>query len=237
MEEFTRKYTVLDTDADLTGRMKPAALLRYAQQMATEHSRNMGMDDAFFAREHLAYLVGRQSMQFLRLPHRSETLTFTTAPEKSRRGTNKRVTVVRDEAGEEVAVADCRWILVDTRDNRIIRRPEERIEGPWNPVVERELPQTMPKAQTLGEAADVRAAYSMCDVNGHVNNTCYVDIACDAVPLEVLREHPVRSVSVRYHREVPAGSVMQVQAGEAEGGWYVCGHRDGHLAFEVFLGL
>lgn len=54
------------------------------------------------------------------------------------------------------------------------------------------------------------ASYSLCDLNGHVNNACYLDIACDALPLEVVEAGPLKFVSVKYHREIPLGSQVEV---------------------------
>lgn len=234
---YTERHVVRDTDADINGWMKPSALLRYAEQLATDQSCSFGMDNTFYKSIQRAYLLGKQSLEFRRIPRKDERLAFTTIPERSRRGTNKRLTVVQDEAGQEVALVDSRWIFVDTEANRIVRHPEERTEQHWNNAVEGELPQTMPKAAELVSGGVCRASYSLCDINGHLNNTCYMDLACDVLPLEELRSHPVRRASIRYHREVPLGESMELLYGRAEGGWYVQGRRDGQTAFEAFLGF
>lgn len=240
MEEwstYTETYTVSDTDADINGWLKPAALLRYAGQLATAQSCSLGMDNAFFRSIQRAYLLGKQSLEFRRVPRKDEKLVLTTIPERSRRGANKRLTIVKDAAGEEVALVDSRWIVVDTSTNRIVRHPEELTERHWNEEVQGELPQTMPKARELASGGVCRASYSLCDINGHLNNTFYLDLACDVLPLEELRAHPVRRASVRYHREVPLGESMELLYGRAEGGWYVQGRRAEQTAFEVFCGF
>lgn len=236
MIQYTETYQVRDTDADVNGWMKPSALLRYTEQIATDHARSVGMDDAYFKRLHRACLLGKQALEFARVPRKGEALLLVTLPERSRRGTNKRITEVRDAAGERIALVDSRWIIVDTLQNRIIRHPEEGGSA-WNDEVPGELPQTMPKAEQLMDAGVRCASYSLCDINGHLNNTCYLDLACDALPLEELRQHPVRRVSIRYHREVPLGETMALAYGRVEGGWYVLGSRDGQAAFEAFCGF
>lgn len=234
---YTERHVVRDTDADINGWMKPAALLRYAGQAAMDQSCSLGMDSAFFKRIQRAYLLGKQSLEFRRIPRKDERLVFTTIPERSRRGTNKRLTTVTDGDGQEVALVDSRWIVVDTATNHIVRHPEELTEHHWNDAVPGELPQTMPKAAELASGGVCRASYSLCDINGHLNNTCYMDLACDVLPLEELRSQPVRRASIRYHREVPLGESMELLYGRAEGGWYVQGRRDGQTAFEAFLGF
>lgn len=234
---YTETHSVQDTDADVGGWMKPSALLRYAGRLANDQSHDLGMDDAFFRRIQRAYLLGKQTLEFDRIPRKGERLTFTTIPERSRRGANKRITLVQDETGERVAMVDSRWIVVDTTQNRIVRHPEELTEHHWNEEVPWELPQTMPRAETLLAGGTCRAGYSLCDLNGHLNNTCYLDVACDVLPLAQLRAHPVRRASVRYHREVPLGEEMELFYGRAGEGWYVVGRRQEQSAFEAFLGF
>lgn len=234
LETYTEQITVQDTDVDYRGLMKPSALLRYAEQLATANSCQKGFDAEYFCRLHLAYLLGKQALRFDRVPRKDEKLLFTSIPERSRRAANKRATLVQDGAGETVALVDARWILVDTQEGRILRRPPEQLDTAWNLEVPYELPQTVGKPTELKTAGVWKASYSLCDVNGHINNACYLDIACDALPLEVIQAGPLRSVSVKYHREVLMGQSMEVLYGPGEqGGWYVAGRRDGQLAFEL----
>ena len=93
----------------------------------------------------------------------------------------------------------------------------------------------MHKAKDLTFAGNWTAHYSLCDLNGHVNNSCYLDIACDALPLEVLRKGPLRFASIKYHREVPMGQSVQVFYAPSKEGWYVLGRREEHAAFECYL--
>ena len=231
--KYTEAVTVQESDVDYRGLMKPSALLRYAEHMATRHSHSKGMGDDFFRANHLAYLLGKQALQFHRVPQKGEKLLLTTLPERSRRGTNKRILQVEDAAGTVIAQVDARWILVDTETGRVLRRPPEQLDSLWNPEIPYELPQTIHKAETLTSAGIWPASYSRCDINGHINNACYLDIACDALPLEVIQQGPIRSAAVKYHREVPLGQEMEVFWGKTETGWYVMGRREGQASFEL----
>ena len=92
---YTEQITLDEGDVDYRGRMKPSALLRCAEHMATAHAWSLGMDKAFYAARHMVYLVGRQALEFYRPPVMRETVVLTTYPEKNHRGANKRVLVVR----------------------------------------------------------------------------------------------------------------------------------------------
>lgn len=231
--KYTEIITVQESDVDYRGLMKPSALLRYAEHMATAHSHSKGMGDEFFRANHLAYLLGKQALQFHRVPQKGEKLLLATLPERSRRGTNKRILMVEDSAGAVVAQVDARWILVDTETGRILRRPPEQLDSLWNPEIPYELAQTLHKADDLTCKGLCPASYSRCDINGHINNACYLDIACDALPLEVIQQGPIHYAAVKYHREVPLGEEMEVFSGQTEAGWYVMGRREGLASFEL----
>ena len=125
---YTEQITLDEGDVDYRGLMRPSALLRCAEHMATAHAWGLGMDKAFYSARHMVYLVGRQAFQFYRVPAMRETVTLTTYPEKTHRGANKRVLVVRSLEGEELARVDTRWTLVDTDAGKIIRHIPEEME-------------------------------------------------------------------------------------------------------------
>jgi acyl-ACP thioesterase len=235
--QWTENFIVQGADADFKDRMRPSALLRYAERAVTHQMQQYGMDDAFFSSIHAVCLLGKQALAFDRVPQRGEALTCVCLPERSHGGTSKRFCAVYDAQGKPVARVDSRWILVNTLDRRIVRHPSDDTEAMWNEVVPEELPQLMPRAAQLADGGRCSARYSLCDKNGHINNACYLDIACDLVPVEELRQRPIRRAALRYHREMPLGSEMQLRYGRTEQGWYVRGEREGHAAFEAFCGF
>ena len=235
---YIETVTVLNADADFRSLLKPSALLRYVEQVSADHARAFGMDDAFFREQGVAFLVGKQALQFTRVPRRTETLNLTTRAEESRRGSIKRITTVTDASGAQVAMVDCRWIVVSLAEGRILRQPGWTVEDFWNENVEGELPLQLHKCRDgLIRAGEWTAHYSQCDLNGHINNAFYLDIACDALPLDVLKQGPVKFASVNYHREVPLGGKLEVLYAPSAEGWYLIGRHDGQTSFECYLEL
>ena len=143
-----------------------------------------------------------------------------------------------DASGAQVAMVDCRWIVVSLAEGRILRQPGWTVEDFWNENVEGELPLQLHKCRDgLIRAGEWTAHYSQCDLNGHINNAFYLDIACDALPLDVLKQGPVKFASVNYHREVPLGGKLEVLYAPSAEGWYLIGRHDGQTSFECYLEL
>ena len=70
---------------------------------------------------------------------------------------------------------DSRWVLIDTEKRMILRKHPEQFADLWAEDVPLELPMRLPRVapedcETLGTQT---AAYSRCDMNGHLNNTRY----------------------------------------------------------------
>ena len=216
---YTEQMTVLDGDSDFRRCLKPSALFRYVEQVSADHARAYGMDHAFFRERRSVFLVGKQALRVWRMPGRAEKINLTTACEAFKKGTMKRLTTITSETGEKLALVDCRWMIVDTEAGRILRTPGWTMPDCQNDDLPEELPQIVHKSQPLTAAGERRASYSMCDLNGHINNSLYLDIACDALPQEVVEAAPLSFASIKYHREVPMGQSVQVFYAPSGNGW------------------
>lgn len=240
MEQFYYQGTAVveNADADCHSLLKASALLRYVEQISTMHARHFGMDDKFFEDHGVAFLVGKQALRFSRVPRRGETLTLCSRSEKALRGSIKRVTTLTDEAGQEVAMVDSRWIMSSLENGHILRQPGWTVEGYWNETVKEELPLLVHKRRdNLTSAGLFTARYSQCDLHYHINNAFYLDIVCDALPLEIMRDHVVKFASINYHREVPMGQQVEVFYAPSDDGWYFIAKRADKTAFECYLEL
>ena len=112
------------------------------------------------------------------------------------------------------------------------------MEGYWNETVEEELPLLLHKRRdSLTSAGLFTARYSQCDLHYHINNAFYLDIVCDALPLEIMRDHVVKFASINYHREVPMGQQVEVFYTPSDDGWYFIAKRADKTAFECYLEL
>ena len=232
---YTETLRALDGDCDFRRLLKPSAMMRYVEQVSTDHARAHNMDYQFFQDHHSAFLVAKQAVKITRMPRRAEPLTLHTACEAFKKGSMKRITTICDAEDKELVLVDCRWMLVDTRTERIQRAPDWTLPGFQNESLPEELPQLVHKSKELIDAGEWTARYSLCDSNGHINNSIYLDVASDVLPLEVWQGSALQFFSIKYHREVPMGKKMQVFYAPVEQGWYVVGRREEHAAFECYL--
>ena len=238
-ETYTERFKVTDCDCDWNRKLTPGAFLRMVQQIATDHCNSLGMDEAFYAKEQAAFLMARMALKFYRVPKDGEMLTLTTLPEIMHRALYKRITIAVDEKGERVAVADSRWILVNTQTKKILRKPTgEFAKLPFAESVDISLDMKIALPETMEPCGTVRAVYSKCDQNMHMNNSRYADVTMDALPMEELKNKAAVEMIIQYHNELPAAESAQLQRAKGEGeSWYVKGEREGKRCFEAKVKL
>ncbi len=233
---YEKDIRVTFGECDAFGRMTPGSALRRFQEIATEQCERLGFDNAFYQRTGTAFLLAKLSLLVLaRMPHLGEAVTVHTQAYGMRRAVYHRVTALHAQNGDKLCEADSRWVLVDVEARRILRKPLEEFTAYFNgePDAAGMHPMEMPKPGELLPLGELCAGYSVCDRNGHVNNTRYVDMMCDHLPLEKLKQAPPRQVLACYHNEIPLGGSFSLQSALLEdGGFYFAARRGESRDFE-----
>jgi len=236
--KYTQEYRIYENDVDFRKMATLGTLLRYCQQIGAEDAEHYGITPELYARTHTSYVLAKLALHITRTPRVEETITVQTEPEALHRAVNRRFTTFCDAQGREEACVDSRWVLIDTDKRMILRKHPEQFDDQWAEDVPLELPIRLPRVapedcETLGTQT---AAYSRCDMNGHLNNTRYADIVCDAVPWQVWDSAQISDFVISYHREVPRGESFTLRRARlAEDTFYFDGEREGKSAFESLL--
>ena len=234
---FEYEMTVDSRDVDGWGRCRPSAVLGYLQEAAT-----LAAEDGGFGREktleyHAFWMLARIWFRLDRPLRWEEKVTVRTWHRGS-----KTALMYRDfdllAGGVPVGEAVSAWVLAGVEDRKLLRLSQMReLEGTEGGGLCKQL--TLSKLRMPGEMEERdrrRMGYSDTDINGHVNNTRYADIVCDAVPWEVWDTSQIRDFTISYHREVPRGesfTLSRARTGEKQ--YYFNGEREGKSAFEASI--
>ena len=195
---YSESFTVKAYECDAEARMTPGAILRRAQQISTDQCDLLGLTNEVYARTHTAFLLAKLAVEFYAPVRAGQCVTLATRPSAPQRAVYGRYTTLCAQDGTVLSAVDSRWILVDTRTKRILRRPPEDMPMPFvqPPVCELDVSLVKGEAQPVAEET---AFYTRCDQNRHMNNTYYADIVCDHVPLERIAAHATARLAVVYH--------------------------------------
>ncbi len=234
------KYTIRSTDVDIFGNLRPSALLAVFQDLATEHSKNQGMDqDILTERYNAAWLLVRMWYRLERPLRMGEEITFRTW----HRGAGGLI-VYRDfemaSGGQSVGEAVSAWVVAD-RENRKMMRPSlvDCIASAPVPetVKDRQLKLIKsPKEKQFVHLREIR--YSDLDLNGHMNNTRYADVIMDALTVSEMQGRYVSELQLNYSLECGPGECISISRCLTDGNCYVDGcSDDGARRFEAIVQL
>lgn len=201
----TVTFSVTALHADCFGRAKPSALLRFAQDAAESHCLHLGTDWNTMARKGLFWAVIRQRMEVTRLPNTGETVTVKTWPMPTTRVAYPRATEGYDAQGNLLFQVISLWVIMDMESRAMILPGKSGVDVEGLTLgTELKAPAGLGSAEFTGESLRT-VGFTELDVNGHMNNTRYLDWLCDLRPASFHKEHPVKAVTICYNNEARDG--------------------------------
>lgn len=216
---------VLSSDTDPFRRLRLSRLFTLLQEAAIAHTEALGFGREKTLDRGWLWVVALQQLRIRRLPVYDERIALDSVPGETMHSLFPRYYRITDEAGNELLTAASIWTLMNEK-TRTMAAPEEtgvRIRGMaagWETFFPRP-----PKAASAESSAAWTVPYSMTDLNGHMNNARYLDLAEDFMPPE-LRRLPLRALQAEYAAEIRQGETMELRAERSETGFRFSGFTD-----------
>ena len=213
---YTTRYFVSTLHSDCFGRCKPSSLLRFAQDAAGEHCVLLGTDWDSMAKHRYFWAVIRQRMEITRLPKDGETVTVKTWPMPTTRVAYPRATEGFDDHGNSLFKIISLWVIMDMDTRAMVLPGKSGIDVPGTSFgTELKAPGGLPAFEG-SEDMHRTVTFSDLDVNGHMNNTRYLDWICDLLPAAFHKDHPMKAVSICYMSEALEGQSLRLSHGEGD---------------------
>lgn len=208
---FFQNFYINDMAVDRYGRLKPSAILFFAQEVAGQHCNLLQVDYDTLASRRMFWAVIRHRVQITRLPTRGETIRVETWPMPTTRAAYPRSVVAYDENGNECFRSISLWVLMDLDSRNMI------LPGKSGITVTGTLRGTElapPSALAPGQLRNRRSrtvSYTDLDRNGHMNNTRYLDWIDDLLPSAFHEGHIAQEFTVCYYSEGREGQELDLQ--------------------------
>lgn len=207
---FQKNFELTDIYVDRYGRLKPSAILLFAQEVAGMHCTELAVDSSVLEKRHLFWAVSRHRVQITRLPRIGETIHVETWPMPTTRVAYPRSMVAYDAQGNECFRSVTLWVLMDLDTRNMI------LPGKSGIIVsgtvrggELAIPGGLiPKP--LGSQRSRQVCYTDLDRNGHMNNTRYLDWIDDLLPSPFHAANSLKEFTVCYLSEAREGQTLRV---------------------------
>ena len=211
LKTYSQEFRIASYQTDLTARMKPSAILEIMQEMAGAHAEMLDVGRARLSPMNLAWVLTRVEVRMARYPVSGEIITVETFPMPNRRVFFPRYFIFRDAQGEQIGCAGSLWVVLDITTRRMgdpsqisAMMPDNRdLAAPMG------LPATVEEVAGMSIEAVRMPVYTDLDVNGHVNNTRYLDWCCNALGIDAMRRHVMTGFAVNYNLEILPGQEVR----------------------------
>lgn len=221
MSDYVRTFKIRADDVTPFQYLRPSCLLRFFQDVSVSHTEELGMPRQYTLDKGLLWVVAKQHIEIKRMPKFDETITVSTYPSKTMHVLFPRTCEVRDEKGETIIKCTSIWALIDIKTRKMVNPNEYGICVPdMSEGREFNIPLSNKIPFDLSEKGEIEASFSFCDLNGHINNTCYLDIAENLMPISFLKEHELKLIDIKYVHEVPLGTKLPVTYGFSNNSYY-----------------
>ena len=230
---YTQVLRLKNRDVDLNRRLRASRLFELLQEAAVDHTERLGMGREMTLDRGLLWVVTMQSAEIRRMPEYDETIRIQTWPGETMHVLFPRYYRLETAEGEELLRSGALWMLVDEKLRRFVF-PENHgisisgVKTPW----EYPLPAAPLPLPFSGER-DFSVPYSYVDLNGHMNNTRYFDLAEDCIPAAA-EGKMLRAVQAEYKAEVLLGERLTLRWGREGNRYYLSGGGE-RLSFSLSL--
>jgi len=195
--------------ADMNGHIKLPDVILLSLQVSGMQSIELGVSDKTILEDYnLVWIITDYDIEVARLPHFAEEITIETEALSYNRLFCYRRFTIYDEAGQELIHMMVTFVLMD-RDSRKVHAVEPEIVAPYQSDFDKKLIRG-PKYESLNEpiSKDYHVRFYDLDMNGHVNNSKYLDWIFEVMGADFLTQYIPKKINLKYVKEVRPGGVI-----------------------------
>ncbi len=225
MSVYRQELLLRSKDVDMYRRLRTSELFRLLQEASIRHTEELGMGRDKTLDKGILWVLLLQSAEIVRMPEYDERIVLKSWPGRTMHLLFPRYYRLETAAGEHLLSASALWSLVDEKTRKVVfpERYGVEIEG----IVTGEeiaLP-SAPRRMDCTRSRPFTVPYSYVDLNGHMNNTRYFDLAEDCIPAAA-EGRALKSIRTEYVSEARFGESFTVSWGEENGEYFLQGEGE-----------
>ena len=178
-------------------------LLSILQDVAEMHSASIGIGVTDIDKTNFSWALLNWKVRIISRPKYGETLTVKTWSRYSTKLYSYRDFEVYNATGDLVAIATSKWILIDVEKWKIAKLEDDLISK-YEPKSVFDLVELdkLEEPEKIDCSIDYKIRKADIDVNNHVNNLCYVDIALEGYPGSINDFNSVTDLEIQFRHQI-----------------------------------
>ena len=206
------KFYIGMRDIDKNNYITDKGLLAALEDAGGIHSEIAGYGILNVNNTHRFWMILSWHVEIIRRPQYNETITVHTWSKPCKRLYVYRDFEVFDEAGNLIATAGSKWVFINTENNSIVKVNDDMFK---TYKIEFEKSSTdisfldkLKEPSNYSNVINYTINREMIDINEHVHNLDYLDLAYKALPEEAYREE-FKKIDIMYKKEIKLGETVK----------------------------
>ena len=229
---YKKKYFIGSNDVDQFLELKLTSFFKLMQDIATEHAEVLNIGKGNTIDKGLYWVITRIELDIIKMPRYLSNVILTTYPGDDLRFIFPRYFKLEDEEGKVLIQASSTWMVINRETKKVCLNPFNGYKAPVEHYAgELHLPNKC-FTDEMNKVEDRLIRYSDIDLNGHLNNTKYIDYILDIHGSEFYKKHQISHFLINYERELKDGETLTLFSNNKTPE-YIKGEVDGTLSLEV----
>lgn len=176
---YSFKSRVKYSEVDKEGFLSLEGMMNYFQDCSALHSEDLGVGIDYQKANNFTWMIITWHVQIFRKPKYSEEITIGTWPYSFKSIKGGRHYILLDSEGNTLARANSEWVLIDTKENKIAKIPDEvRAAYPTKDAMDMgPIRKKISIEEGLMLNDKILVTPFFLDTNDHVNNVKYLSVA------------------------------------------------------------
>ena len=195
--------------SDMNGHIKLPSLILLSLQVSGSQSAQLGVSDKeILEKYNLVWIITEYDIDVIRLPRFAEEMTIETEALSYNRLFCYRRFTIYDESGQAIIQMLATFALMD-RDSRKVHSVDPEMVAPYLSEFSKKIIRG-PKYTDLDNptSKDYHVRFYDLDMNGHVNNSKYLDWIFEVMGADFLMGHIPQKINLKYVKEVRPGGMI-----------------------------
>jgi len=215
---FEKMYTVGNRDVGVTKKVTNKAMMKYLENIACSHSDLVGYGINTIEETGVVWILLDWKFKIIERPKYGQNIKVRTWSRKMEKCSAYRDFQVLDEKENILAIATTKWVLLDANTRKIQRIPEELAtkyaSEPERNVFDKEI-EKLQEIENEEISMQIKIRRTDIDINNHVNNLNYLDLAYEILPEEIYNSE-LKNVRITYKHQTELGETVNVSYAKKE---------------------
>ncbi len=207
-----QKFFIGLQDIDASNKITNKAILSFLEDAGGVHSNLAGFGLKTIKETNFSWIILNWKLKVFKRADYADTITVRTWSAKADKLYAYRDFEVINEVGEIIAIATSKWISVNLKTGKINKLTDEIIK-PYKGENRHVFPEyDFPKIEEpkqIDSSVEYAINRQMIDINKHVHNICYYDLAEIAMPEEVIDKTEFNNIEIMYKKEIKLGEIVK----------------------------